>query len=148
MAAQALRRYEEDVLAFLRICVGVFFVFHGSQKVFGFGIQGVAENVVAPLGFPMPTLFALLLVVAELVGGIGLILGLATRLWGLMIAIAMFVAAVLHHMPRDGFLWWETEMLSSTKTEYAFLLMVVGLLFLVRGGGTYSIDGKIFGGRL
>lgn len=148
MADQGVRRYEEDVLAFLRICVGVFFVFHGSQKVLGFGIQGVAENVVAPLGFPMPTVFALLLVVAELVGGIGLILGLVTRLWSLMIAIAMFVAAFLHHMPKDGFLWWETEMLASPKTEYAFLLMVIGVLFLVRGGGKYSIDGKLFGGRI
>ena len=80
----------------LRLVLGLMFAVAGAGKAFGwFGGRGFAGTVTwvqNDVNLPLPMLFAVLLVVAELVGGIMLIVGLAPRLSAFLIAIAMVVA--------------------------------------------------------
>lgn len=61
----------------LRIVVGVTFLLHGLDKL---GDVSGTEQFFASLAIPAPGLLALFVAVAETVGGLLLIAGLATRL--------------------------------------------------------------------
>jgi putative oxidoreductase len=92
-------------LLLLRLLVGVIFVAHGAQKAFGWpGGGGFAGTVqmLESIGLPAAGLFAVLLIVAELGGGAALILGVATRIAALLIAVVMVVALGTVHA-QDGF---------------------------------------------
>ena len=87
-------------LLLIRLMVGVVFVFHGAQKLFGiwggFGIEGTA-GFMEGLGIPFPTLSAILAGSAEFVGGLALLTGFAQRLLAIPLAFTMFVAAFTAH---------------------------------------------------
>ena len=55
-------------LTLLRITVGVIFIAHGGQKLFGAGLGGVTE-MFAQLGLPLPAVSAYLATFTELLGG-------------------------------------------------------------------------------
>ncbi len=84
---------------------------------------------VASYGFPFPTFFAWAAVLAETIGGAMLVLGLCTRLAGLMVSITMLVAIfcqkwggeVWEMLPAMGFLW-------------------IGIYALVLGSGRIGLD--------
>jgi putative oxidoreductase len=84
----------------LRLMIGVIFVVHGLQKAFGsFGGGGFSSTVTmfTQLQFPVPGLFAFLLTIAELIGGLMLVLGLAPRVAAAAIGIIMVGAMVTVH---------------------------------------------------
>lgn len=121
-------------LAFLRI-------FAGLSMAFGHGIKKLppAEGFVGAvkgMGFPAPELFAWAAALSEFGGGILLALGLATRLSSLMVFGTMVVAFAGVHL-RDPF----------EKQEMALLYLVISLLFVLRGAGSWSIDALIRGKR-
>src|SRR3954452_892823 len=66
-------------LTVLRIVVGIVFLVHGGQKLFLMGFGGVA-SFLGSLGVPAPGVFAVIVTLAELLGGLALILGLFTRI--------------------------------------------------------------------
>ncbi len=82
-------------LTALRIVLGVVFIAHGAQK-FTQGIPGVAQGF-AGMGVPLAEVAAPLVAGLELVGGILLVLGVATRVVGLLLAVDMVVAGLLAH---------------------------------------------------
>ena len=84
------------------------------------------------MGFPAPTLFAWLVMLTELVGGILIAIGFLT--WPASAALLIFMAmAVMTHFPK-GFFW------RSGGFEYPRMWGVAALFFLIRGGGPYSLD--------
>lgn len=89
------------------------------------------------LGIPHPGLVAPFVSATEFVGGILLILGLASRLTGLVLAIDMFVAywvgdpAALHSILSDPGKFWNAD-------PYTFLF--AALIVLVFGPGLFSLD--------
>ncbi len=87
---------------------------------------------VAEMGFPLAEGLGWAAIVAELVGGICLALGLGTRLSAFLIAVTMLVAAFVHHAG-DPF----------GRREKALLYAAIALFFMVKGGGKLSIDAKI-----
>lgn len=87
-------------------------------------ITGVVE-----LGFPLPGLFAWSAGLSELLGGLLLALGLATRPASSFVLATMLVAGLMRHAP-DPF---------ATK-EKALLFAAIALLFLLAGAGKYSLD--------
>ena len=119
----------------LRLVVGLNLVPHGMQKAFGaFGGSGIAGMVAGleKMGYPAPTLFAWLVMLTELVGGILIAIGFLTRPAAAALLIFM-VMAVITHMPK-GFFW------STGGFEYPLMWGVAALFFLIRGGGPYSVD--------
>jgi putative oxidoreductase len=87
-------------LLLIRGMVGVVFVFHGAQKLFGWfdgsGIQGFAGYLTS-LGVPFPTLNACLAGSAEFFGGLALLTGIAVRFAAVPLVITMLVASFVVH---------------------------------------------------
>jgi putative oxidoreductase len=111
----------------LRLAVGGVMVIHGSQKLFG--DPGRFIGFVEKLGFPLPTVFGWAAIAAEFLGGLALVLGLATRWAAVFVAFTMGVAAFIAHA-NDGF----------NKQEYPLVLMLGALSLLFSGAGAWSLD--------
>ena len=117
----------DAALLILRILTGFAIAyFHGLAKVPpspGF-IEGVAG-----LGFPFPIVFAWAAGIAELIGGVLLVVGLLTRPASLFLLFTMGVAFFVRHAA-DPFL----------EKEKAYVYGAVFLFFLLVGAGRYSLD--------
>ena len=85
---------------------------------------------VGNLGFPLPVVFAWAAVLAEVVGGLCLIVGFLTRPAAASIVCTMLVAALLQ---KAGDPLWERLP--------SLFFMAVAYYSLLLGGGRYSIDG-------
>jgi len=106
---------DDSALAILRGMIGVVFFAHGAQKMLGwFGGPGFDATM---QGFTqverIPAVFAALAILAEFLGGIGLVLGLLSRVAAFGIAVNMVVAVVLVHH-RFGFWAGSPVKVSST----------------------------------
>lgn len=77
----------------LRLIAGLVISAHGMQKIQG-GVENFA-GFVGSLGLPLPTATAYLVTGLELVGGILLIVGLLSRLGGLLLALEMIGTTLL-----------------------------------------------------
>jgi putative oxidoreductase len=119
-------RYAPQVYAVFRIVVGFLFLFHGLQKVFGMfgGMQGAA----APMG-SMPWIAG----VIELVGGLLVMIGLATRFVAFICSGEMAAAYFMAHAPQGG---WPIQ----NQGELAVLYCFAFLYIASRGGGIWSVD--------
>ena len=115
----------------LRVSLGLIFLLHGYQKL-QTGVTGVG-GFLAGLGFPAPEAFAILLIAAEIVGGILLILGLFTHWAAKLLAFVALVALLTVHV-RNGFF------LASNGYEYILLIFAASLSLMVTGPGKWSLD--------
>jgi putative oxidoreductase len=132
---QSLEALKPVALLLLRVALGVIFAFHGYPKLFTHtqeAMQGFAH-----MGFP--SYFVYIAGVLEFFGGCLLIVGLFTRVAGLLLAGEMAVALVKVH----GLL--STPM---KVDAYQFpLAMAVGSFTLAAfGAGLISLDQAVFGG--
>ena len=86
-------------LLLLRLMLAVVFVYHGSQKLFGwfdgYGLKNTADAF-GSMGFPLPMASAIAAGSAEFFGAILLALGLFFRPAALVMAFTMFVASYVH----------------------------------------------------
>lgn len=124
----------------LRIAVGVTFIMHGSQKVFGaFGGGGVdgVSGFLMQLGLPMPHLMAYLLAFTELFGGIGILLGAFTRLFAFLLSIVMLTAIFTVHL-KNGFF------ADKGGFEYPFVILGSTLSLFFTGCHSWGLDCTIF----
>lgn len=120
----------------LRLALGVIFFAHGAQKVFGwFGGHGLAGTVsgFGQMGIPAP--LAYLAAFTELLGGLGMIFGVLSRLSGLGLAIIMVVAALKVHLPNGFFLNGP----SGSGFEYNLALFAMALAVLLAGPGRLAV---------
>jgi putative oxidoreductase len=130
-----MSRFEEPVLALLRVVAGLLFMQHGAQKLLGmFG--GVDGQGATP---PLMSQFGLAGVL-ELVGGALIVLGLFTRIVAFLLSGQMAVAYFMVHAPRG-------PIPVLNEGELAALYCFVFLYFSARGAGRYSLDHAIFGRR-
>jgi putative oxidoreductase len=109
---------------------------HGWQKL----QQGVGEfaGFVASLSVPFPTFTAYLVTALELGGGILLILGLATRVWALLIGIEMVLTTILVKI--DAGLIAE----GGAGAELDLLILAGCVVLVLLGPGRVSLD-RAFG---
>ena len=119
-------------IALLRIVVGIVFVMHGQQKLFEMGVGGVG-GFFASLGVPAPQLAAVVVSVLETVGGLALILGVLTRLFGLLLTGDMLVALLLVHRPNGFFA-------GDGGVELVLLLGTAALALALTGPGALALD--------
>jgi putative oxidoreductase len=124
------KRFDTALLV-LRLVVGTIFIMHGYQKVFTFGIAGVTTSF-AQMGVPLATLVAPVVAVLELVGGIALVLGVATRIAGLLLAIDMLCAILIVHGKHGFFV--------PKGIEFVFGNLGMALALALAGAGAYSLD--------
>ena len=123
-------------LLMLRIVVGVIFVGHGAQKLFGSFNGGGTEGTTqffATVGYRRPALMAVVAGLAEFVGGLLLISGLLTPLASLLIATVMLNAIVTVVLPKGFLGGWEFE----------FMLLTVVIALAATGPGRISLDRAI-----
>ncbi len=124
----------------LRLALGIIFIAHGAQKVFGvWGGPGWSNFIAAPtpFSFMRPTwLWMSMAAISELVGGILVLLGLLTRVGAFFLAITMLVAMFGVHWSRGFFL-------GNQGIEYTVALLGMSLALLIAGGGRLSVDEKL-----
>jgi len=126
------------MLPMLRIVLGAILIPHGCQKLFGwFGGMGFTRfsALFDQIGYKPGAMWVTIVALTEVVGGIMLILGLFTRFAAA--AVTIFMINAVWFTSAKGFFWTAGGM------EFSLLLLAVALVFLVRGGGEYSIDSKM-----
>lgn len=127
--------------AILRFALGIIFFAHGAQKMLGwFGGYGFTGTMGFFTGvMHIPTVFAFLAIAAEFFGGLGLILGLLTRIASFGIFCNMIVAvAMVHH--RFGFFMNWTGTQKGEGFEYHLLILATAVFLMIRGAGAASVD--------
>ena len=124
-----------DALA-LRIPVGIIFMAHGAQKLFGWfgghGLEGTGQWM-ASIGLNPGWLMALAAGSAEFFGGLLLFLGLLTRPAAAVTAFTMVVAIVTVHLGNGLFM-------ANNGYEFGLALLVISISLLIRGAGSVSVD--------
>lgn len=115
----------------LRVATGAVFAVHGYQKLTQMGVEGVA-GFLTSLGFPIPAVFAVILIAVELLGGIALILGVATRPAAKLLAIVAFVAFFTVHMTKGFFI-------SDGGYEFIMLLFAASVSLMLTGPGKWAL---------
>ena len=130
---QGLEKLKPLALLLLRVALGVIFVYHGYPKLFGHTRQTM--DAFSHMGFP--PYFAYLSGVIEFFGGCLLIVGLFTRIAGLLIAAEMAVALVQVH-----------KILENPRAvhNYEFPLALATAAFTLAslGAGLISFDHVLF----
>ena len=122
-------------LTVLRIVVGMVFLVHGLQKLLVMGFGGVA-GFFGSLGVPAPGLFAVLVTLVEVLGGLALILGLLTRLAAILLALDMLVAILTVHLPNGFFV-------NNGGYEFPLVLLASCVALAVAGAGEGALDGLL-----
>jgi len=135
---------DDPVLASLRLVLGIVFFAHGAQKMLGWfggpGYSGAMSSFTQTLG--SPAFFAVLAILAEFLGGIGLIVGLLGRVAAFAIAVEMAVAVFMVHLQNGFFMNW-TGAKTGEGFEYHLLAIAMASTIAVRGAGALSVDRAI-----
>jgi putative oxidoreductase len=136
-----LRTRDDYLLTLLRVALGIVFFAHGAQKVMGWwggaGFSGTMAFFTHGLG--IPTVFAGLAILAEFLGGIGLVLGLLTRVAAFGITVNMIVAIFLVHAPNGLFMNWSGNQ-RGEGFEFHLLAIAIAATLIARGAGAWSLD--------
>lgn len=120
-------------LLIARIIVGVVFMAHGAQKLFGaFGGPGLSAVVqmMGPLGY--------LVTIGEFFGGLGLIVGFLSRFSALSIIIIMLGAIGMVHAKVGFFMNW-TGTQAGEGFEYHLLAIAIFITIVIAGPGRFAI---------
>jgi putative oxidoreductase len=127
-------------LTILRVVLGVVFLAHGSQKMLGrFGGFGFHATMGFFTHMGMPAPLAFLIICTEFFGGLGLVVGLLTRIASLGIAGLMIGAIFMVHLQNGFFMnWMGTQ--KGEGFEYHLLALAMAAALLLRGAGAFSLD--------
>ncbi len=130
----------------IRVVLGVIFFAHGAQKVMGwFGGYGLKGTVgyFTSIGIALPV--AYLVCFFEFLGGLGLIVGLFTRLAALAIIVVMIGAIAKVHWQHGFFLNWSLTPGKGHGYEANLAFIAMALACLLAGGGALSLDRLLLG---
>jgi putative oxidoreductase len=139
-------RTSDDIGAFIaRIALGIVILPHGLQKLLGlFGGAGFSGTVEFFVSSGIPAFIAILIIIGESFGAIGLIVGFLSRLAALGITIIMLGAIVTVHLQNGFFMNWAGTQ-AGEGFEFHLLAVGLGLIVLIKGGGIWSVDRAISG---
>lgn len=121
----------------LRLSVGILMLMHGIFKL-SHGIGGIEGMLVAK---GLPAFFAWGAYVGEVIAPVLVILGLYTRLGGLLLVAQMVVAILLAHMAQLSMI----NNMGGWQIELQGLFLFGGLAIALLGAGRFSLGGS--GGR-
>jgi putative oxidoreductase len=119
--------YQAWGLTVVRIMLGVTFIMHGSQKVFGlFGGQGLTKFALYVQDLGAPGWLGVLAAFCEFFGGILLLTGIFAELGALLVVPVMITAIALVHRKNGYFL-------QNNGYEYALNLLILAIFIVVSG---------------
>ncbi|HSB66177.1 MAG TPA: DoxX family protein [Anaerolineales bacterium] len=120
----------------LRLVIGLLFIGHGSQKLFGWfggkGLQATARGYES-LRLRPAKLWAVLAGLSEFLGGVGLALGFLTPLAAALIIGVMLMAIIKVHLPKG--IWNQ-----SGGFEYPLVNALIAAFIGLFGPGVYALD--------
>lgn len=114
----------------LRVATGLIFLMHGWQKLW-MGIAGVS-GFLGSLGFPAPEVMAVLLIAAELGGGILLILGVLTHWVSKILAFVALIAFLTVHVSQGFFI-------AEGGYEFIILIFAACISLTITGPGKWAL---------
>lgn len=125
----------------LRILVGIIFMAHGSQKLFGmfggYGLEGTGQYMES-LGLTPGYLMALMSGSAEFFGGLAMVIGLLARPAAVVLIVMLVVAILSVHIHNGLFM-------ANNGYEFALALLGGAIAVLFEGAGRLSLDRSIAG---
>jgi putative oxidoreductase len=132
------------IVGIARVVLGVIFFAHGAQKMLGwYGGSGLASSMrTFTEHLHLPSTLAFLVIAGELVSGVGLIVGLFSRIAAVCIALTMVGAIATVHFRFGLFMDWFGSQ-KGHGIEYHLLAIVLALVVVVKGGGAFSLDGLV-----
>jgi putative oxidoreductase len=138
---QILATTNDTSLAICRLVLGIVFFMHGAQMTLGwfggYGFSGTMHFFTTQVG--IPAVFAALAILAQFLGGLGLIVGLLGRIAAFGIACVMLIAIFKVHLAMGFFMnWYGTQ--KGEGYEYHLLALALCLLIIVKGSGALSLD--------
>ena len=123
----------------LRVPVGIIFIAHGAQKLFGwfggYGLEGTGQWM-ASIGIEPGVLMAFMAGSAELFGGLFILLGLLTRPAAVVLAFTMVIAIASVHISNGLFM-------ANNGYEFALALLAITVSLAISGSGRVGIDNAI-----
>jgi|SRR5208282_528782 putative oxidoreductase len=129
------------IVALARIVLGIIFFAHGAQKLLGwFSGPGLASSMrTFTEHLHLPSALAFLVIAGEFFSGLGLIVGLFSRIAALVIALTMVGAIATVHFRFGLFLnWFGTQ--QGHGIEFHLLAIALALVVVVNGSGPFSLD--------
>jgi len=128
----------------LRIMMGIVMFPHGAQKLLGwfggFGFSGTMGFFTDKMH--IPAFIAFLVIIGESLGALALIAGFLTRFSAASLAIIMFGAIGLAHLPHGFFMNWYGNQ-AGEGYEYHLLVIAICTALTLTGGGKWSMDKMI-----
>lgn len=120
-------------LFIVRMVVGSIGVLHGSQKVLGlFGGPGLAGFAAWLATLGVPAWLAYVGAFGEFIGGLMIMLGIATELGAAILAVDMLFAIYLVH-------WGHGYFLQNNGSEYALNIIILCIALIIGGPGCYAL---------
>ncbi|WMN89453.1 DoxX family protein [Vibrio parahaemolyticus] len=120
----------------LRIPIGIIFMAHGSQKLFGwfggYGLEGTGQWM-ASIGLGPGVLMAFLAGSGEFFGGLFILLGLLTRPAATVLSFTMLIAIFSVHFENGLFL-------SNNGYEFGLALLAASVSLIFSGAGKAGLD--------
>lgn len=120
----------------LRIPIGIIFMAHGAQKLFGwfggYGLEGTGQWM-ASIGLNPGVLMAFLAGSGEFFGGLFILLGLLTRPAALVLSLTMLVAIFAVHFENGLFL-------ANNGYEFGLALLAASVSLALSGAGKMALD--------
>src|ERR1700694_1082171 len=131
----------DPAVTVLRLVLGVVFFAPGAQKalgcVGGYGFSGTMGFFTSMMH--IPALLAVMAIAAEFLGGLGLIVGLLTRVAAFGIFCNMVVAvAMIHHQFGFFMNWAGTQ--KGEGFEFHLLVLAITAFLIIPGAGGASVD--------
>lgn len=124
----------DNALLALRLVLGVVFMAHGAQKIFGaFGGPGWAAIIKG-----MGPVLGVLVPIGEFFGGLGILVGFLTRFSATSIAVIMLGAIATVHW-RNGFFMNWTGKQAGEGFEYHLLVIAICVALLLMGPGRRNL---------
>ena len=133
METRADRQAVDVALLIVRLIVGIIFLYHGGQLLFGlFGGGGIQATVNGADGKPGMGPVGYLVAIGQFFGGLGLVVGVLTRFSAAALIVVMLGAIFMVHL-KNGF--------SVQGGGYEFNLALIGMLLavLIAGPGRYTL---------
>lgn len=121
----------DAALLVLRVVLAAVMLYHGIPKLLDFG--GTVAGFES-MGIPAPGLSAVFATLVEVVGGILILIGVATDIAGLLIVMDMLGAIFTVH-------WSKGFDFSQGGWEHPFTVLGIALALALTGPGAYSVGG-------